>query len=95
MLENNLNNLLNYQEEKIEVGGHRAFVTTKIIKKHKVYVLSDLDSNMLTRMNFIPVSSLEEAITFVKKDYGEEFKAYIIPDGKSILPIIDESRRPK
>ena len=89
MLENNLNNLLNYQEEKIEVGGHRAFVTAKIIKNHKIYVLSDLDSNILTKMNFIPVSTLEEAINFVKKDYGEEFKTYIIPDGKSVLPIID------
>ena len=90
MCENSLTDLLNYPEEKIEVGGHRAFVTAKIIKDHKIYVLSDLDSNILNKMNFIPVSTLEEAINFVKKDYGEEFKTYIIPDGKSVFPSIDE-----
>jgi len=86
LLENSLNKLLNYPEKKIELGGHRAFVTAKILKEHKVYVLSNLDPNILSRMGFVPVSNMTEAINLVKKEHGVEFSFYIIPEGSSVLP---------
>jgi nickel-dependent lactate racemase len=91
MLEHNLDDLLNYREEKIQVGGHRAFATAKILKDHRVYVLSALDQHMLDQMNFTPISTAREAINIVKRECGEEFKTYFIPDGKSILPIYDKN----
>lgn len=90
MLENNLDELLTYPEEKIEVGGHRAFMTAKILKDYKVFVLSDLESKTLAQMHFIPIKNLDEGINQIRKDYGEEFKAYILPDGRSVLPVIDK-----
>lgn len=91
MLKNNLDELLNCSEEKIEIGGHRAFVTAKILKDYKVYVLSDLESETLSQMNFIPIKNLNEGFSKIKKDYGEEFKAYIFPDGKTVLPVLNGS----
>jgi len=89
MLDRNLAGLLSYPEKKIEVGGHRAFATAKILQDYKVYVLSDLTSKELSQMNFIPIKDVNEAINHIKKDYGDKFTAYIVPDGTSILPIVN------
>jgi nickel-dependent lactate racemase len=88
MLTHNLDDLVNYPEKDIHVGGHRAFVTAKILKSHKVYVLTDLEPQTLTHMKFLPVRNVPEALTIVKKECGEKFKTYIIPDGTAVLPIL-------
>jgi nickel-dependent lactate racemase len=91
MLTYNLDDLVNYPEKDIHVGGHRAFVTAKMLKNHKVYVLADVEPQMLTRMKFLPVRNVDEALTTIKKDYGEKFKAYIIPNGTSVLPTMNST----
>jgi len=90
MLENSLDELLDYHETDIEIGGHRAFATAKILKKHKIYVLSDLDAETLRRMGFIPISNIEEAMKLVRNEYGDEFTTYIQPEGESVLPVFNE-----
>lgn len=89
MHNNTLNKLLTYPEEKIEVGGHRAFVTARILKNYKVYVLSDLNSDVLSELHCTKISTLEDGVNIVKKNYGPEFKTYVIPDGESVLPVMD------
>lgn len=89
MFNHSLERLLIYPENKIEVGGHRAFVTAKILKNYNVYVLSDLDSDGLSKLHCTKISTLEDGITIMKKNYGPEFRAYVIPDGGSVLPTVD------
>jgi len=93
LLNSNLAGLLSYPEEKIEVGGHRAFATAKILQDYKVYVLSDLISEELNQMHFIPIKNIDEAINHLRKDYGDNFTSYIIPNGTSILPTVTHVSR--
>ncbi len=87
--ENSVDELLSYKEQKIEVGGHRAFVTAQILKEHKVYVLSDLEPSLLARMSFIPVANWYEVQKLVTQEHGADFKAYVIPEGKAVLPVMN------
>ncbi len=89
MLGSNLAGLLNYPEKAIEVGGHRAFATAKILRDYKVYVLSDLTPKELNQMNFIPIKNIDEVVNHLRVDYGDKFTAYIIPDGTAILPTVN------
>jgi nickel-dependent lactate racemase len=89
MLENNPEGLLHYPEEKIEIGGHRAFVTSKILRDYKIYVLSELDPDVLSKMNFIPIKELNSCIIQIKQHYGQSFKVYIVPDGRNIMPVLN------
>jgi nickel-dependent lactate racemase len=89
MLDNDLAGLLNYPETDIEVGGHRAFATAKILHDYKVYVLSNLTPDQLSRMNFIPIKDVSEAVSCMRRDYGDGFTAYLVPDGTSILPVVN------
>ncbi len=89
MLDNDLTGLLNYPETDIEVGGHRAFATAKILRDYKVYVVSNLAPDQLKRMNFIPLKDVNEAISCMRRDHGDDFTAYLVPDGTSMLPVVN------
>ncbi len=92
MQDYSLDELLDYPEEKIEIGGHRAFQTARILTDYKIYVLSDLKSETLSRMHFCPIKNINEGLNNIKKAHGNEFKAYVFPNGKSVLPVIEEDR---
>ena len=89
MLNNNIEELLDYPEAKIQIGGHRAFQTSKLLKEHKIYVVSELDSKVLSHMNFIPVKDIDSAMDQIKRDYHQDFKVYVVPDGQSVLPVVN------
>jgi nickel-dependent lactate racemase len=89
MLSNGIDELLDYPEAKIQIGGHRAFKTSQLLKNYKIYVVSELDSKVLSQMNFIPVKNIDSAIDQVKKNYGQDFKVYVVPDGRSVLPVVN------
>ena len=89
MLENKIDALLSYPEDKIEVGGHRAFLTAKILQDHNVYALTDLDSDMLQRIHFKPIRDIDQGIAAIKKEHGTILKTFIVPNGKAILPLLN------
>lgn len=89
MRERSCETLLNCSEDSIEIGGHRAFVTAQLLKDYKVYVVSDLEPDILKQMNFIPIRSIDECMTHVEREYGENFTAYVVPEGTSLLPVMN------
>lgn len=89
MRENGIDALLRYPEERIEVGGHRAFLTARILRQHRVYVLARLDHDVLGQMHFTPVQSIEQALDAVRKEKGDDFRTLVVPDGTAVLPILD------
>jgi nickel-dependent lactate racemase len=89
MLDNNIEELLHYPEAKIEIGGHRAFQTSKLLKDYKIYVVSKLDSSLMSQMHFTPVKDVDSAVDQAKKDHGQELKIYIVPDGRSIVATLN------
>jgi nickel-dependent lactate racemase len=89
MLGHELDSLLQFSEEKIDVGGHRAFVTARILKQHKVYALTSLDAELLRGIHFMPIQRIEQGFTAVKKEKGTGFKTIIVPNGRSALPLLN------
>lgn len=76
-----LDDLINYPANKIELGGHRAFVTARLLKDYRIYVHSSIGADILRRLHFVPVHDPASLVTELKKDYGNDFKAYLNPDG--------------
>jgi len=89
MLENNIDALLHYPEGNIDVGGHRAFLTAKILRDHKVYTLTDLDADMLQRIHFMPIQNIDQGIAAIKKEHGAGVKTFVVPNGKAVLPLFN------
>ncbi len=89
MRENSCDALLTCSEDTIEIGGHRAFVTAQLLKDYRVYVLSDIEPDILEQMKFIPIRSIDECVKHIRRERGDKFTAYIVPEGTSILPVMN------
>ncbi len=83
--------LLRFPEENIEVGGHRAFVTARILKDYKVYVLSSLNHAILKSLSFSPVSDAQEVLSEIRKNHGDGFKAYLNPSGLGLRAALSKN----
>lgn len=91
MVDHGIEELLEYPETNIEIGGHRAFKTSRLLKDHKIYVVSNIDTRLLSQMKFIPVKDIDSAVGLIRKVHGQDFKTYIVPDGRSIIATINGS----
>jgi nickel-dependent lactate racemase len=92
MLEHKIDELLEYPEDKIELGGHRAFLTAKILKHHRVYACTDLDPSALRGMNFVPIEDIQKGIDAVKREWGDGFKTIVVSNGLEVLPSLNGSK---
>jgi nickel-dependent lactate racemase len=91
LVDHDLDELRQYPEDRIELGGHRAFVTAKILSDHTVYVVSQCDSSVVSQMKFVPVRDVEEGIGHLNRSFKDGYTAYVIPDGTSILPVMQRT----
>ncbi len=74
---------------QFELGGHKAYTVAKLLQKGKVYLLSDLPADKAKLIGFIPVSTLDEALSLVYQ--GEKSPlTYIFPRGDRCLPVIGD-----
>lgn len=83
-----LEEILHKNEEDIEVEGHRAYLTAKILKKREVVVISSLTKELVGEMHFTWKKDLNAALSYLKQKHGDNFKAYVIPNGAAILPSV-------
>lgn len=83
-----LEEILHKKEESIEVEGHRAYLTAKILKKCEVVVISSLSKELVEEMHFTYKKDLDDTLNHLRKKHGNNFKAYIIPNGAAILPVV-------
>ncbi len=83
-----LDEILHKNEEDIEVEGHRAYLTAKILKRCEVIVVSSLPERLVEEMHFTWKKDLTDAMSYLETKYRKNFKTYIIPNGAAILPVL-------
>jgi nickel-dependent lactate racemase len=81
-----LDELLNADPAKIVVGGHTAVGNAKVLKKFEIIVVSSMKKDELERRFYKHAEGIEEALEWVKKKHGENFKSYIMPQAGLIYP---------
>lgn len=75
-------------KQNFKLGGHKAAAIASVINKADIYFVSDLDDNLVKRINFIPFKTAQEAIDKALEKQGEDAKILLMPSGGSTLPII-------
>ncbi len=74
-------------EEKIVPGGNTAVNTAvRILSKYHVILITDIPKETVERIHFNYASDLDEALKVAYDRHGEDFKAYVIPQGGFIFP---------
>jgi len=73
-------------KNKFVLGGHKAYAIAKLTKEVEVILISSLPSDKARKLFFIPMENISQALNYVKGKYGEDFQAYILPSGNTVLP---------
>jgi len=73
-------------KKKFVLGGHKAYSIAKLAKEVEVIFVSSLPSEKIRKLFFIPMENISQALNYVKDKYGENFQAYILPSGNTVLP---------
>ena len=73
-------------KNKFVLGGHKAYAIAKLTKEVEVILISSLPPEKARKLFFIPMENISQAIEYIKEKYGEDFQAYILPSGNTVLP---------
>jgi nickel-dependent lactate racemase len=84
-----LDELLNTDPAKIVVGGHTAVGNAKVLKRFDAVVVSSMKREELEKRFYKYSEGIEEALEWVRKKHGENFKSYIMPQAGLIYPCQD------
>ena len=68
------------------MGGHKAYSIAKLAKEVEVIFVSSLPSGKIRKLFFIPMENISQALNYVQDKYGENFQAYILPSGNTVVP---------
>ncbi|MBU2439604.1 nickel-dependent lactate racemase [bacterium] len=72
--------------KKFVLGGHKAYSIAKLTKEVEVILISSLPPEKVRKLFFIPMENISQATEYIKEKYGEDFQAYILPSGNTVLP---------
>jgi len=83
---NTSDDIIKRLKNKFVLGGHKAYAIAKLTKEAEVILISSLPSDKARKLFFIPMENISQALNYVKDKYGEDFQAYILPSGNTVLP---------
>ena len=73
-------------QEKFVLGGHKAYGIARVGKEVEVILISSLSPAKVRKLFFVPMKNIAQALSYVKDKYGENFQAYILPSGNTMVP---------
>jgi len=85
---NSPDDIIKRLKNKFVLGGHKAYAIARAVKEVEVILISSLPQDKVRKLFFIPMKSVSQALNYVKDKYGEDFQAYILPSGNTVVPQI-------
>lgn len=82
------NEMVENIQKKFELGGHKAAAIAMVLKKARVFLVSDLDDDFVRSIFLEPYSDMESAIRDAMNYCGSKAKILVMPYGGSTLPVI-------
>jgi len=83
---NSPDDIIERLKKKFVLGGHKAYAIAKLTKEVEVILISSLPQDKVRKLYFIPMENISQATEYVKDKYGEDFQAYILPSGNTVVP---------
>lgn len=62
-------------------------IYARILRKHPMVLVSELDDEMVRRCNMIPAATPDEALVIARQIKGEDARVVVIPDGVSVMAV--------
>lgn len=65
-------------------------IYARILRKHPMVLVSELDPKTVRRCNMIPAATPDEALAIARQLKGDDARVVVIPDGVSVLAVAPE-----
>ncbi len=75
--------------EKFVLGGHKAAAIALVQKKAKIFMVSEMDADIVKSIFMEPYTSVQEAYNDAIKELGQDVKVLVMPYGGSTLPVVN------
>jgi nickel-dependent lactate racemase len=82
----NRQELIDRMDIAFEIGGHKAGILAKLMEKVDVFLISDLEKELVERAFFICANDVNDAINVAITKYGSDIRLIIMPYGAYTLP---------
>ena len=69
-----------------KLGGHKAAAISLVLENARIFLVSDLNKDLVSGIHLEPFGSLNEAFNYATEVLGENSKVYVMPYGGSTLP---------
>ena len=83
---NSPDDIIKRLKNKFVLGGHKAYSIARVAKEVEVILISSLPQDKVRQLFFIPMENISQAIEYLQDKYGENFQAYILTSGNTVLP---------
>ena len=71
-----------------EIGAHKAYAVTRLMKKAEFILVSSLDENLAKDLLFTPAANIQSAIEMACKKLGPNPSIILMPQGSLTVPIV-------
>ena len=85
---NGLNEMEAALRHEFELGGHKAYTISRLLQKARVFLLSELPLELIEKIGFIPISSLQQGIDMVLSEKKVDL-TYVMPQASLSIPVLD------
>jgi nickel-dependent lactate racemase len=90
MLEHeNSNDMIEHIKRDFQLGGHKAAAIAMVLEKAKIFLVSDLNPDLIRKFHFTPYKNASEALKYAVEVMGREASIIAMPYGGSTLPVLD------
>jgi len=72
-------------KENFKLGGHKAAAIALVLQKARIFMVSDLEDELVRKINFIPFKTVQEAVDAALTELGAESQILIMPAAGSTL----------
>lgn len=76
--------------KNFKLGGHKAAAIAMILEKARIFMVSDLDPELVKSIHLEPYPSLQQAVDAAIAEQGESAQVLIMPAAGSTLPIVKQ-----
>lgn len=71
-----------------KLGGHKAAAIAMVLEKAKIFMVSDLDPELIRSIHLKPYPSLQQAVDAAIEEKGKDAQVLIMPAAGSTLPVV-------
>lgn len=76
-------------EQKFELGGHKAVAIALVLEQADIYLVSDLEPELVEKLFMKPYRTVQEAFEAAVRKHGISARVIVMPYGGSTFPCLD------